>query len=213
MGRQNEPRLLNNGDPQIIPGAKPYHELILLVPYTVHRDRDRWHSYAARLYLDDIGATLIGDLAYAYAKLLGEFDLTETSVAVRTGGNTVFEIESDVGSDEDDGSAGVADQWLSDAQAQAQLPGYVDVRTILKMPIVGYSTLLGYRRSYFEWDYPNEARIAQTRCVFRVNQEMRPGMRPWVDLGYQPSAPQAAFKVSQVRWRLSTKFPRQNFRG
>ena len=211
MGRQNDPRELRNGQPVTIPLAKPYNELIVLIPYVVGLGKDRWHSFAARMYLDDLGATLIGDIAYAYAKLLGEFDLTESSAQVLADGDTVFEIDSGAqDDDDDDGTSAAADNWMNDAQAQLQLPGYLDMRQILEMPIVGYSGLYGYRRSYFEWDYTS-AQITAAQCLLRFCRPLRAGMQAWCELGFLQNAPQAAFKVRKVRWRLSTKFPAQDF--
>jgi len=209
MGRQNDPCALVGGQVQTIPTARPYNELILLIPYTVHVGLERWHSFAARMYLDDIAATAIGDLAYAYSKLLGEFDLTGSSAQVISLGRTVYEIENDDG--DDDGS-GAAPVWMADAQARQQLPGYEAARQVMDMPIIGYSGLYGYVRSFFEWDR-SQAEVAATRCVFRFNQACRPGMQPWVALGFLETAPHAAFRVRKVRWRLSTKFPDQTLWG
>lgn len=211
MGRQNEPRELSNGNAVAIPLAKPYNELIVLIPYVVCLGQARWHSFSARMYLDDLGATIIGNLDYAYAKLLGEFELTASSAQVISGGDTVFEIDS-AAQDDDDESSPPDDNWMSDAYAQTNLLGYGDMRRILEMPIVGYSGLYGYRRSYFEWNYDN-AQVSATRCLLRFCRPLRAGMQAWCELGLLQSAPQAAFKVRKVRWRLSLQFPAQNFGG
>lgn len=209
MGRQNEPRELRNGNAVTIPFAKPYNELIVLIPYVVCVGQDRWHNFSARMYLDDLGATIIGNLDYAYAKLLGEFELTETSAQIISDGDTVFEIDSTTQFDDDESSL-PADNWMSDDYAQTSLLGYRDMRQILEMPIVGYSGLYGYRRSYFEWDYGN-AQVSAAQCQLRFCRPLRTGMRRWCDLGFLQSAPLAAFKVRNVRWRLSLQFPAQTF--
>jgi len=198
LGTQNDPRELAGGQAKSIPNAVPYNELTLLIPFVVHVGKDRWHSFAARMYLDDPIATVIGDIAYAYSKELGAFESFGPLTEVSSSGNTMFESEL------------VGDAvWMSEAQAKL-LPGFTDACCILEMPIVGYSSLYGHVRSYFEWDY-GIAQIAATNTVHRFLQEFRPGMQPWVLLDYLTNAPHCAFRLRNVRWRLSTKFPKLEF--
>ena len=198
LGRQSDTCLLNNG--HLTPAGKPYNELILLVPYVVHAGvEDRWHNFAARMYLDDAAATLIGDFGYAYAKEIGEFTLFGAEAEVGMNGNVV--LQNDVTE---------ASAWMDEAQAKAMLPGFADARQILDMPIIGVSNICGRVRSYFEWDCSN-AQIAAADSVHRFDQAFRPGMQPWVDLGFLANAPHAAFKLRKVCWRLSTTLPDQHF--
>ena len=198
LGTQNDPRGLAGGQVEPIPGAVPYNELTLLIPFVVHVGRDRWHSFAARMYLDDGIAIVIGDIAYAYSKEVGAFASFGSLTEVSASGNTMFESEL------------VGDTvWMNEAQAKL-LPGFTDACRILEMPIVGYSSLYGHVRSYFEWDY-SSAQIAATDTVHRFLQEFRPGMQPWVLLNYLTNAPHCAFRLRNVRWRLSTKFPKLEF--
>jgi hypothetical protein len=199
FGLQDEPRGLVGGVPQVIPSARPYYELILLVPFVVRLGKNRWHSYSARMYLDYLPPIEIGNGFYAYSKALGEFEAFGTVTETRCEGNTVFETD-----------ISTSGAWLNAAQAQAQWPSFAYVQRLLEMPIVGHNSLLGYVHSYFEWDYGN-AQIAAASSTFRFCQEFRAGMQPWVDLNLLAAASDAAFSVRNVRWRLSTRRPRKAF--
>ncbi len=199
FGLQKEPCELINGVPVPIPTAKPYHELILLVPFVVKLGQDRWHSYSARMYLDYLPPIAIGNGYYAYSKELGEFEWFGTESETRYYGNTVFEAD-----------ISAPDAWLNEAQALAQWPAFADFQKLLEMPIVGHNSLLGYVRSYFEWDY-TDAQFAAVSSTFRFCQEFRAGMRPWVDLDVLAAASDASFSVRNVRWRLSTQRPLEKF--
>ena len=199
FGLQDEPRELDNGVPKPIPTARPYYELILLVPFVVRRGKDRWHSYSARMYLDYLPPIEIGNGFFAYSKKLCEFEWFGTASETRCDGNTVFETD-----------ISTPGAWLTEAQALAQWPSFADVQRLLKMPIVGHNSLLRYVRSYFEWDYSN-AQIAAVSSTFHFCQEFRAGMQPWVDLDLLDAASDATFSVRNVRWRLSTRRPTIEF--
>ena len=191
LGRQEDPLGLLNGATVTIPGAVPYNELILLIPFAVRKGgASRWHSFAARMYLDESVAIGIGDGLYAYSKEWGDFDWFGDLAEIRSVGITIFEAEvTELGG------------WMSAANAAMALPGFLDATRILEMPIVGYNRLRGYVRSFFEWDY-TLAEVAPARSLHRFHREFVPGMQPWVALGYLASAENAAFKLRNVRWRL-----------
>jgi hypothetical protein len=200
LGRQNDPLGLQNGTPQRIPTARPYTELILLIPFTVRSGgSSRWHSYAARMYLDNDGAIVIGNGIYAYSKERGDFDVFGDTTEVRWQDNTVFSAEVT-----DDGN------WMaaSAAAAPGGLPGFAEAMAIFDMPIVGHNVLLGFVCSYFEWDVTN-AQVAAATSSHCFLQEFRAGMQGWVDLGFLENAENGAFKVRNVQWRLSCELPLQ----
>lgn len=195
LGLQGDPMGLENGKEVTIPLAKPYKELILLIPFCVGQGgTGLWHSYSARMYLEDLAAIGIGNVVFAYSKEMGEFDGFGDLEQVSHLGNTVFEVDSRL-----------AGAWLPEPDACNKLAGFTDVEALLKMPIIGFDPLFGYVRSYFEWDYAAfGAEVAPITAQFRFCGEFRPGMQPWVALGWIAGATDAAFRLRNVRWRLST---------
>lgn len=83
------------------------------------------------------------------------------------------------------------------------------------MPMVGYFGVnppasiprdWRFNCSYFEWDYAN-ATVAPAESRFTFVEAFKRGMEDWVGLGELTNAPDGAFRMSGLRWRLSCELP------
>ena len=202
LGRQKDLYFLEDGG--LIPAEGPYTELILIVPYTVKPPGTKWHNYVVRMYLDNVDAIVIGDVIYAYAKEKATFTARGDMMSVMRNGSTMFESRVE--------ATGPA---INVAPGQAPPPGFADLQQVFEMPIVGYFGAQppapvpgGWRFScsYFEWDFSN-ATAAPAASKFTFVKEFKPGMQGWVDLGQLANAPEGAFKIRGLRWRLSLELP------
>jgi Acetoacetate decarboxylase (ADC) len=189
LGQQANLRVLIAGNDFPAPDP-PYTELILLVPFVVHvPGGDKWHSFAVRMYLDDQGAVRAGNNVYAYAKRLAGFETTSGSTSVLYAGAELFEA-----------AVMRAGPWIDASLATATLPGFWLLQQILEMPIVGHDQR-GDVCSYFEWEY-SQAEVAPASSTHRFLQPFRPEMGGW-PTGPLINAPDGAFKLRGIRWRLS----------
>jgi hypothetical protein len=200
-GIQGDPLLLVDGATQAS-GAAPYHELILLIPFVVREGRnDKWHNYAVRMYLDELGPVVIGDLAYGYGKELASFALTG---ALPSGNTKVFDLLHTLYFTSDIASTA---PWQSAASATAA-PRWPDLQKIFEMPVLGAVVPGFFVCSYFEWGYAN----TEVAPVSSTHQYLQPfrlgmGMENWVKLGPLTNALNGAVAMRGLRWRLSLDLP------
>ena len=83
-GLQGDPLGLAAGKTYPIIGAKPYEEVIFLVPFVVRTTgTEKWHTFVMRMFLTDAGAVVIGNGVYGYAKKHAKVELTGTPPALR----------------------------------------------------------------------------------------------------------------------------------
>jgi hypothetical protein len=206
VGHQRELMILQDGVPQPT-GIDDYQEMTLLVPFVVRASGAKWHSFVVRMYLDNVGAVAGGNAVYAYAKLLAELpesgppgDLTTQVMLLRA---PLFE-----------GNVKLTGAWHSSGNARATLAGWSDLQEIFKMPLVGADVVLGsvVRAvcSYWEWDYSN-AEVAPATSRHQFLEPLRDGMAGWVRLGSLSSAPNGAFAIRGLRWRLAEAPPPCDF--
>jgi hypothetical protein len=178
-------------------GAPGYDEMILVVPFVLRANGTLWHNYVVRMYLNHIIPVFGGNELYGYAKELARLDHAQNGGAVQ---HTVT-------------SEDMLTTWFRDAidvtaqpttaSAAANLPRWNDVQKILEMPFLGIrSTDNAFVCSYWELDY-SSATIEATVSRHQVVTKFRPGMEPWETMGTVRSAPDGAFTMSQVRWRLA----------
>jgi hypothetical protein len=201
LGTQKDLYYLEAG--VLFPAEGPYTELILIVPYTVKPPGTKWHNHVVRMYLDNIDAIIIGNAIFAYAKEKATFDASGDTMSVMRNGRTVFEscVEA----------IGPA---VSVAPGQTPPPGFADLQQVFEMPIVGWFFApptpahgdLRFSCSYFEWDFSN-ATAAPAASRFTFVREFKPGMQGWVALGQLANAPEGAFEIRGMRWRLSLELP------
>ncbi|MGJ7507501.1 hypothetical protein [Variovorax sp. GT1P44] len=204
LGKQGDLCWVRNGAP-IKAGIPPYTELILLIPYTVRSSGSKWHNYAVRMYLDNLNAVVVGDAVYAYAKQLASFAIQSTKTKVLQFGAPVFECDVQ--------STGPS---VSGAPGSPLPAGFVELQQIFQMPLVGFFDSsppvpfpppnFPFSCSYFEWDYTN-AQVAPANSLFTFVQQFKPGMQGWVALGQLANMPNGAFRLSGLRWRLSSELP------
>jgi hypothetical protein len=75
-GLQGDPLGLAAGKTYPIVGAKPYEEVIFLVPFVVRTTgTEKWHTFVMRMFLTDVGAVVIGNGVYGYAKKHAKVEL------------------------------------------------------------------------------------------------------------------------------------------
>ena len=205
VGHQLELMLLKGGVPQPS-GAPAYQEMILLIPFVNRGSGSKWHTFALRMYLDQVAEVAIGNITFAYAKVLGQLaeiglpdDLTtRITVLLR-----VFE-----------GNLRRTGPWRTLDNARMTLPPWKDLQEIFKMPVVGADVTLGavVRTvcSYWEWDYTN-AEVAPATSRHQFLQSLRDGMDSWVQLGPLSSDPNGTFAIRGLRWRLAAQPPACSF--
>jgi len=205
VGHQLELMLLKGGVPQPS-GAPAYQEMILLIPFVNRGSGSKWHTFALRMYLDQVAEVAIGNITFAYAKVLGQLaeiglpdDLTtRITVLLR-----VFE-----------GNLRRTGPWRTLDNARMTLPPWKDLQEIFKMPVVGADVTLGavVRTvcSYWEWDYTN-AEVAPATSRHQFLQSLRDGMDGWVQSGPLSSDPKGTFAIRGLRWRLAAQPPACSF--
>ena len=194
-GLQGDPLGLAAGKTYPIIGAKPYEEVIFLVPFVVRTTgTEKWHTFVMRMFLTDAGAVVIGNGVYGYAKKHAKVELTGTPPALSTRASAHLLAIPYFAS-----NATASGAWQP--AGSAALPRWSDLREIMEMPVVG---VVGPKLvcSYFEWDY-GKAEVAAATSMHRYRTPFVGGMADWVAMGPQPSAPGGTVAVRKLRWRLS----------
>jgi hypothetical protein len=203
-GNQRDPKLLVGGIEVGDPSLHDYREMMLLVPFVVHRTgSNRWHTFVVRMYLDDPGAVAIGNTVFGYAKELGELIELGTVPDVKT---DVFDARKQMMFASAVRSTG---PWQP-ASAATSVPRWTDVQEILKMPIVGNIPILGLVCSYWEWSYAG-AEAAPATGTLRFLRPFQPTMTDWPALGTVAATDDGAIAIRRVRWRLATIPPACRF--
>jgi hypothetical protein len=196
LGSQRAPSTLTLGMPVAVPAAPGYEEMILAVPFVVRNGAALWHTYVVRMYLTDDIAVFGGNSVYGYQKVIARLDevqaggVTQHTVTTLDGAATWFRDDVDVPA-----------QPASSA-ATAALPRWDEIRKMLDMPVLGIRPDGVEVCSYWEWDYGN-ATIAPTVSRHQVVTKFRNGMEAWETMGRFRSAPDGAYMVRDVRWRLA----------
>jgi hypothetical protein len=171
-----------------------YREMIVIVPFVQYRGSPEWHNYVVGMFLNDLGATLGGNAFYGYRKELAKFRKTANLFKVSVEKHPIFTA-----------SLGGFGPWYPDAQADAALANYTDVKQILQMPVLGTEELPQplppyhvYVSSYFVFDFQN----SEARSFTSQHQFLAPfGLASWVALGQISSVP-GAFEVKELVWKL-----------
>lgn len=194
FGHQTKTTMILPGGVQL-PVGDDYRELILMIPFVQEKSGTKWHNYVVRIYLDDFWAMVGGNQWYGYRKEEAEF--TEQAASpqfqVASGGAARFEASvEDVGPP------------LTDAQAEAQLPYYPEMKTILGMPILG--TLEQYPGdpfvcSYFDFRFKDGV-VQAMRSKHTFVSMFVPDMAGFVSAGELASVPDGAWRVSNLPWQL-----------
>lgn len=204
IGHQRDLKYLVDG--VLMPASDPdYQEVILLIPFVVRAGAGmKWHTFAVRMYLDDLTAIAIGNSVLAYAKQPAT--IVESGTQVMTTQVTPFLQSIDFQSD-----VTMTGSWSSATSASGMLPRWTDLQTIFAMPIVGVDTGLNNTAvrevcSYWEWDY-STADVAPTTSYHRFFKPFRSGMNGWVALGPLSNALDGAIIVRGLRWRIATTPP------
>jgi hypothetical protein len=167
-----------------------YQELMLLIPFVHSTTGTKWHTYVARMYLDDVTAIAIGNLFFGYAKAPGTAWESGTQVTEFFAGFPYFHANiQPIG------------PWTSSTQAETTFPNYKAIQTILDMPIVGRTPGGILICSYFELHYQN-ATVAPVESRHEFLQPFRPGMSAWVALGTLESVPGGALAIRNLTWRI-----------
>lgn len=194
VGHQRSPQQLKKGHPS--PLGEPYQEMILLIPFVVRDGDHQWHSFAVRMYLDDVEPILVGNSVYAYSKEFANFTESGDSVHRATHISNVLgalytcELELKGG-------------WRS-ANDDA-LPRWIDLKAIFEMPIVGFD-FIRFVCSYWEWEY-SAAEVALAASTHRFLRPFRSGMGDWVRLGNLQNATDGSVAIRGLRWRLAFPLP------
>jgi hypothetical protein len=186
------------GDTPIVIGPN-YQELMLLIPFVQKSPGTRWHTYVVRMYLDDWNAIGIGNVFFAYAKRWG----TSTE-SVTTTGIEVTEFAE--GQTKFHAMLQTTGSWQSDAHAEAAIPNYAAIKTILTMPVVGRHSSGQLVCSYFELTYTN-ATVAPAQSTHEFRAPFVDGMSGWVALGSLLSVANGAVMVRNVNWRIALPPP------
>lgn len=183
---------------QQLPGNQ-YKELILLIPFVTALSGTKWHTFAARMYLNDDAAIWLGNEFYGYAKESGTFNEVIDGVTVSAPSIAYFQANWTV-----------LGPWRTSDQARVALPNYIAIEEIFEMPVVGMigTNFFGDLPtcSYFEWIY-DSAQVASVQSQFRFLEPFRAGMQPWVSLGPVSSVPDGAVAIRNVTWRLAWPAP------
>jgi len=203
IGRQTNLMKLVNSAPQPLPGARDYNELILLIPFVQKGPGQNWHSYSARMYLDDPAAVGVGNAVYAYAK--DPAFLTQSPAGPQTTFTLVqslllkpllFQC-----------TIAITGAW-QDADGMTVPPRWADIRRILEMPVLGVDGIFGQTRnvcSYFEWNCA-AAQVAPATSQHTFLSTFRDGMDNWPGLGTLVNAQDGAIALRGVQWRLALKY-------
>jgi Acetoacetate decarboxylase (ADC) len=180
-----------------IPGDQ-YKELILLIPFVTAPSGTKWHTFVARMYLNDDAAIWLGNMFYGYAKEPGTFNEVTDGVTVNASSIAHFQANWTV-----------LGPWRTSDQARMALPNYIAIEEIFAMPVVGMiGTDFGDvpTCSYFEWIY-DSAEVASLQSQFQFLEPFRAGMQTWVALGSVNSVPDGAIAIRNVTWRLAWPAP------
>jgi hypothetical protein len=167
-----------------------YQELMLLVPFVQASAGTRWHTYVVRMYLDDWNAIGIGNLFFAYAKEWGTSQESGTEVTETVAGSRHFHADIQP-----------TGPWLPNAAADAAIPNYQAIKTILGMPIVGRRSNGTLVCSYFEMRY-DSVTVAPVQSRHEFLQPFTPGMGGWIQLGTLSSVANGAIAIRDLNWRI-----------
>lgn len=200
IGNQRDPMILEYGIP--FPALDPgYQEVILLVPFVVSPPGTRWHSFVVRMYLNDVGAIVIGNSVYAYAKEFATVPQSRSGEDLTT--NIRPLLQGDVFMSDPLSETG---PWSSASSPPASIPNWDDFQRLFAMPLVGVGPdpITGVTRtvcSYWEWDYAN-AEIAPATSTHTFLKQFRSNMSTWINQVFS-SPLDGAIKIRRLRWRLA----------
>ena len=178
---------------------RPYEELILMVPFVRHNSGSKWHSFVVRMYLNDTWAIKLGNEFYGYAKQRGSFarkdiELAPSEFKTFKNGNLYFEADLV--------STG---PWRSSDNAEATLPNYRAMQTIISMPLLGqfHPIRQGAAKvcSYWRWDY-STAFVRPMKSRHRFVRPFVKEMDSWVRRDPISSVGNGAIALRSLDWRL-----------
>jgi hypothetical protein len=203
VGHQRDLNGLHNGSPYKLLD-NDYSEMILLVPFVLRGSGTKLHTFVVRMYLDDVGATQIGNWIYGYAKEPARLTEKTSPNTVATEVKPLFRsliFESTVQ------STGL---WHTSESTSEEITRWADLKTIFEMPLVGvdvvHGNVLRTVCSYWEWDYTT-TEVASATSQHQFLHKFRDGMDGWVARGLLSSASGGAFMVRGLRWRLALPPP------
>ena len=168
----------------------PYKEMTLLIPFVQKKGESNWHNYALRMYLDNAQAVFLGNTFYGYARKLGNFVEDTNNLVVSALAGDVVRI-----------NAVAVDDWLNHEDADESLPYYRSMLEILQMPVLGRHRDGHNICSYFELN-PDDALVRKLAAHVEFLSPLVPAMESWAELGRQASAPDGAFEIRALEWRI-----------
>jgi hypothetical protein len=173
--------------------GEDYREVILMIPFVRKTGGYYWHNYIVRMYLEDFEATVLGNQYYGLQKIQADFAETPDTLEVILNSISMFTLKATPNGD-----------WLSDAEAEAALSNYTQMKEIVGMPILGrldYMIGKPFICSYFEWML-DEAQVRPITATARFVQPFVTGMASWQALGDIPSVAEGAWEIEELRWRI-----------
>ena len=172
-----------------------YQELILIIPFVQGGGTPFWHNYVVRMYLNDQGAKFIGNWFFGYKKADATFEETLTTFTVKTSGTPAFTTK-----------VLSSDPWQPAATSNAI--NFLDVKTILSMPILGRLQSGIFVCSYFELNYANSGgEMRPIRTEQQFFKQFTSGMTDWLAQGMLPSVDNGAVELRNIEWRLAMPKP------
>lgn len=203
VGTQSALATVINGQVPSICMSCSYQEIILLIPFTVRGNDPHWHNYVVRMYLDDFTAVTGGNLLYGYGK-----ELT-TINAVQSASDTTYRVFPLLfGSQLFGYTTRLLGPWIDPTSGAVPPARWPDLRTILRMPLLGQipsdvTNPASFVCSYWEWDFVG-AGVAGATSQYQIVRAFRAGMDNWVSPVPVNNAPDGAVSVRGVRWRLAS---------
>lgn len=197
VGDQLEPATVVAGHAVPVPAAPGYREMILLVPYVVRDGGSGMYSFSTRMFLNSLTAVAGGN-EYGYAKVFADLDRTDaspqTNYQVTTPDRATTWVVNEINH---------VGAWTP---STAYPPRWPELREIFRMPILGLRAAdvrpPAFICSYWEWDFA-EAELQTVTSTHRFVTRFVNGADGWVAAGPLASAPEGAFAMRRVRWRLA----------
>ena len=167
-----------------LPVGLEYHELMIAIPFVVHRSGRFLHTYIPRMYASNSPAVWDGNARYGLAKELADLGWWNTTFVV-TDARGRLVLHADV---EADGA------WRRAASA----PAARAAAEIFALPVLGRKASGQYVSSYFAWDF-DAATARPAAAAISLDAPLVAGLEPRVI----QAADGRAVSVQDLRWRLS----------
>jgi len=185
-GMQTQTDWIINGQQQ--PVGSDYGEFMLLIPFVQIDGGPQWYNFAARMYLNDPGAVLLG-LYFGYRKILALVDMhPSTFDANLFDPANPFQPKPLFHSEHHPNLSATAQQ----------LPNWPDMQWILSMPILGINEgTVQKLGSYFRLDFTN-ASVSPVDC----SHSYKPAFAPSIQMGSMTKVKDGAVDVAGVVWQI-----------